>query len=83
MQEEGLEKVDTCVIRRHNKAAQYIVMRQILDLCEETVRIKGVWAVKRWRNKKIVDLLGSWEATAASEEEVGAESWNKLAYNYN
>ena len=33
----------------------------------------GMWVVKRWWEKDILDLVGAWEVTAASEEEVGAE----------
>ena len=48
-------------------------MRPIMDLCEETVQIPGMWFVKRWWDKEVLDLVGSWEVTAALEEEVGAE----------
>ena len=48
MQEAGFEEVEACVLMRHNMDAQYIAMRQILDLCKETVQIPGMWVVKRW-----------------------------------
>ena len=32
-----------------------------------------MWVVKRWWNKEVMYLVGVWEATAASEEEVGPE----------
>ena len=48
MQDTGFEEVEACVIRRHNMDAQYIAMRPILDLCEETLHITGIWVVKRW-----------------------------------
>ena len=51
----------------------YILMRLIMDLFEETVQIPGMWVVKRWWEKELLDLLGLWEMTAASEEEVGVE----------
>ena len=71
MQEAGFEEVGSCVLSRHNTAAQYISMRPILDLCEETVQIMGMWVVKRWWEKEVLDLVGVWEVTEASEEEVG------------
>ena len=52
---------------------QYIEMQQILDLCKETVRITGMRVVKMWWEKELLDLVVSWEATAASEDEVGEE----------
>ena len=73
MQEAGFEEVEACVLRRQNTAAQYITMRLILDLCKETVQILGIWFVKRWWEKEVLDLVGAREATAASEEELGAE----------
>ena len=48
MQETWFEEVGSCVLIRHNTDTQYIVMRLILDLCEETVQIMGMWVVKRW-----------------------------------
>ena len=71
MKDVGFEEVEACVLRRHNTAAQYIVMRPILDLCEETVQITGMWVVKRWWEKEVLDLVGSWEVTVALEEEGG------------
>ena len=73
MQEAGFEEVEACVIRRQNTAAQYITMLPIMDLCEETLYITGMWVVKRWWEKEILDLVGAWEVTEASEEEVGAK----------
>ena len=58
MQEAGFEEVEACVIRRQNSAAQYIAMRPILDLCEETLHITGMWVMKMWWEKKILDLVG-------------------------
>ena len=46
-------------------------MRPILDLCEGKLQIPGMWVVKRWWEKEVLDLVGAWEVTAASEEEVG------------
>ena len=48
MQEAGVEEVEEFVLRRQNTAAHYILMRLIMDLCEETVQIPGMWVVKRW-----------------------------------
>ena len=73
MQEAGFEDVDACVLRRQNTDAQYILILPILDLGEETLHILGMWVIKRWWEKEIMDLVGAWEVTAASEEEVGSE----------
>ena len=51
MQESGFEELEACVLRMKNTAAHYILMRPILDLCEETVQILGMWVVKRWWEK--------------------------------
>ena len=48
-------------------------MHPILELFEETVQILGMWVVKRWREKELLDLVGVWEVTVASEEAVGEE----------
>ena len=71
MQETGFEGMEACVLRRLNTAAEYIVMCPILNLYEATVQIPGMWVVKRWREKELLDLLGVWEVTAASEDEFG------------
>ena len=73
MQEAGFEEVEAGVLRRQNTAAEYIVMQPVLDLCKEMVRITGMWVVKRWWEKEVLHLVGAWEVTAASEEEVGME----------
>ena len=59
MQETGFEEVEACVLRRHNMAVQYIAMRQIMDLCKETVQILRMWVVKRLWEKEVLDLVGS------------------------
>ena len=73
MQEAGFENVEACVLRIQNTATQYISMRPIMDLCEETVHIQKMWVVKRCWDKEVLDLVGAWEAMATSEEEVGEE----------
>ena len=73
MQEAGFEEVEECVLRRHNTVTQYITLRPIMDLCEETVQLSGMWVVIRWWEKEVLDLLGAWEVTSASEVEDGAE----------
>ena len=65
MKEAGFEEVEACVLRRHNTAAQYIAMRPILDLCEETVQITWMWVMKRWWEKEVLDLVGVLEVTVA------------------
>ena len=58
MQEAGFEEEEICLLRRQNTAAQYIEVRKILDLCEETVHIQGMWAMKRWWQKEVLELVG-------------------------
>ena len=79
MQESGFEDVEACVIRRKNAAIRYIVMLPILYLYEETVQITGIWVVNRWWEKEVMDLVGAWEVTSASEEEVGEKDMDREA----
>ena len=60
MQEVVFEEVEACVIRRQNMAAQYIAMRPIMYLCEETAQITEIWVVKRWWDNEVLDLVGVW-----------------------
>ena len=57
MQEAVFKEVEACVLWRQNTAEQYIVMLPILDLCEETLQIPGMWVVKRWWDKEVLDLV--------------------------
>ena len=41
MEEAGFEEIWDYILKRHNRFAQYITMRPILDLCENTVRGLG------------------------------------------
>ena len=59
MQEAGFEEVEACVLRRQNTAARYIAMNPILDLRKETLQILGMWVVKRWWYKEVLDLVGA------------------------
>ena len=43
MWEVGLEEAEPYLLRRKNTAAQYIVTRPILELCEEAVQRYGTW----------------------------------------
>ena len=43
MWEVGLEEAEPYLLRRKNTAAQYIVTRPILELCEEAVKRYGTW----------------------------------------
>ena len=43
MEEAGFEEMGAYFLKRQNTVAQYINMRPILDLCEETVQRSGVW----------------------------------------
>ena len=41
-----------------------------MNLCEETVRMPGMWVAKMWWDQEGLDLVG---ARTISEEEGGAE----------
>ena len=43
MQEAGSEEVEAYVPRRQNMGTQYIATQPIMDLCEEMVRMPGMW----------------------------------------
>ena len=43
MEEAGFEEMGAYFLKRQNTVAQYINMRPILDLCDETVQSSGVW----------------------------------------
>ena len=47
---------------------QYILMRLIMGLCKETVRLPGMWMEKRWCKQEGLDLAGSREAAEAAEK---------------
>ena len=48
MEEAGFEEMRAYALKRQNMVAQYILMRPILDLCEETVRMFGAWVARIW-----------------------------------
>ena len=47
------------VMKRQDKAAQYIVTRMIIELCKETVRIPREFIYKRCREQEGLDLAGA------------------------
>ena len=59
MQEADFEEVEACVLRSQNTDAWYIAMNPILDLRKETLQIPGMWVVKRWWYKEVLDLVGA------------------------
>ena len=58
-----------------NMAAQYIVMRLILDLCEEAERRPRVQVSKRYLDQEGINLFGEQaaETAAKTEETQGTE----------
>ena len=48
MEEIGFEDMGEYFLKRQNMVAQYIVIRPVLDLCEDTVRRSGAWVARRW-----------------------------------
>ena len=65
------KEVEAYVIRKHNTVAQYIVLRPVLDPCNETIQMPGTWVKKRWRDQEGLDLVGAREAVETSEKEGG------------
>ena len=64
MQEVEFEEMGGYVLKSQNMVVQYIVTRQILDLCEETVRMPGMWVGKRLWEQEGLDLAGAMAAAA-------------------
>ena len=48
MREVGMEEVEECITQRKNTAAQYIAMRIIMELCEDSKRKLGTQESVRW-----------------------------------
>ena len=70
MKEVGLEEVEEYIIQRQNTVAQYILMRQIIKLCEEAERHPGTRVSKRRWDQEVLDLEGVRE-TATTAWEMG------------
>ena len=58
----GFEETEAYVPKKQNTVAQYIVTQPILYLFKETVRISGVWVMKRWWDQEGMELAGAREA---------------------
>ena len=73
--EAGLEGIRKSITRRQNKAAQYIVTRPILDLCERATRRPGARVFWRWWEQNIIDLEGSkkWAVETTTRSEPDSE----------
>ena len=56
MEEEGFEEIGFYITRRQNMVAHYIVTRQILDLCERSIRRPGAWLSWRWWGQEGIDI---------------------------
>ena len=61
MEEVGFEEIGVYITRIHNKVAQYIATRSIVDLCERSVRRLGAWDSRRWWGQEELDLEGGGE----------------------
>ena len=61
-------------IRRcQNTATQYITMRSLLDLCEESERALGARVGMRWWEQAGLNLVGAREVVEAAAERDGGE----------
>ena len=70
MKYAGLEEVEIYIMQWKKTLAQYITMRNILDMCMETERQAGDWIFKSWWYIVGIDLVGVREAyTRADMEE--------------
>ena len=56
MEESGFEEIGLYIKIRHNRVAQYIMTRPIMDLCEISVWRPGAWVSWRWWEQEGVDL---------------------------
>ena len=56
MVEASFEEIRVYITRRQNTVAQYIVTRQILDLCERSIRRPGAWLSWRWWGQEGIDI---------------------------
>ena len=68
MEESGFKEIGAYVTRRHNRVAQYIVTRPILDLCERSVWRTGLWVSWRWWEQEGLDLEGEKERAATESD---------------
>ena len=74
MGEAGFEGIRKSVTRTHNKVAQYIATRPILDLCERsTLRLGERVSQRRWEYAGI-DLEGAKKRTAEAVSVLESES---------
>ena len=71
MEKAGFEYIGEYVLKIQNTVAQYIVLRPILDFCEDTVHRPAVWVARIWCKQEGLDLAGKTSATTAAEEEEG------------
>ena len=72
-EEAGLDALEEYTRRSQNMVAQFIDMRSLLDLCEETERAPGEQVgIKLWEQAGI-DLKGYRENAAAEVDEDGRE----------
>ena len=62
------DKVEEYITRMHNMVAQYILMRTILDLCEEAKICPGMRVSKWWWEQDRLNLVRAQEATTTAEK---------------
>ena len=71
MKDAGFEDMGEYFLKRKNTVTQYIMMRPIIDLCEETARRSGAWFSRRWCKQEVMDLSGARAVVAAAEDREG------------
>ena len=68
MEEASFKDIGVYITRRQKTVAQYIAARQILDLCEQSVRRPGAWVSWPWWEQEGLDLEGAKEKAAAKSD---------------
>ena len=55
MKEAGIVRIQTSILRRQNRVAQFIATQKILGLCEGAVRHPGARVPRRWWEQTGID----------------------------
>ena len=70
LNEAGVVRIRTLILRRQNTVAQFIATRPILGLCEVTERRPGTRVPMRWWEQTRID----WKAARAAAEAATAKN---------
>ena len=70
-EEAGYEDMGASIMKKKNTVAQYISMRIIMELYEETVQRPGTWFDRRWWDQVGLDLAVARATSAAAADGEG------------